>query len=52
MTTSYKDVIYFYVSVNGKPMAEYYEKEGNFREFTINLAKDMKKGRYVVNYPK
>lgn len=49
--TSFKDIIYIYISINSRPVAEYYEKEGNFRDFTISMAGDMKKGKYVVTYP-
>jgi uncharacterized protein YpmB len=46
-----RDIVYLLCTVNDKPLAEYYEKEGNYREFTITLVKDMKKGKYIVNYP-
>lgn len=48
---SFRDIIYIFVSINNKPLAEYFEKVGNFREFTITMATDMKKGKYVVTYP-
>ena len=46
-----RDNVYLLCTVKDKPLAEYYEKEGNYREFTITLVKDMKKGKYMVNYP-
>ena len=49
MTATYKDIVYILISINRLPLAEYYEKEGNFRNVALNQSKTFKKGRYVIN---